>query len=67
MRKKALRLKTIEQNEAKRLNEAGIECPLAILHEPLLALNIESDIEGGVDKILKTLNSFFSTYDSLNM
>jgi phosphomannomutase len=37
------------------------------LHEPLLAINIESDIEGGVEEILKTLNSFFSTYNSLNM
>jgi phosphomannomutase len=37
------------------------------LHEPLLALNIESDIEGGVEGILKTLNSFLSTYDGLNM
>lgn len=37
------------------------------LHEPLLALNIESDIEGGGDEILKTLNSFFSTYNSLNI
>ncbi|MBK1809730.1 phosphomannomutase/phosphoglucomutase [Clostridium sp. YIM B02505] len=36
------------------------------LHEPLLALNIESDIEGGVEDILKTLNSFLSNYNGLN-
>lgn len=37
------------------------------LHEPKLALNIESDIEGGIDEILKSLNFFFSTYNNLKM
>ncbi|MFT8349003.1 phosphomannomutase/phosphoglucomutase [Clostridium saccharoperbutylacetonicum] len=37
------------------------------LHEPLLAVNIESDIEGGVEDMLKTLKSFLTMYDNLNI
>lgn len=37
------------------------------LHEPLLALNIESDIDSGGEKILEILKSFFNNYDSLDI
>ncbi|WP_238915676.1 phosphomannomutase/phosphoglucomutase [Clostridium sp. YIM B02555] len=37
------------------------------LHEPLLAVNIESDIDGGVEEMLKTLKSFLTMYDNLNI
>lgn len=35
------------------------------LHEPLLALNIESDIKGGVKSIFEKFNIFISNYDKL--
>lgn len=35
------------------------------LHEPLLALNIESDIEGGVKSIFSNLKIFMKNYDNL--
>ncbi len=37
------------------------------LHEPLLALNIESDITGGGENILEILKDFFKNYDSLDI
>lgn len=33
------------------------------LHEPLLVLNIESDVEGGCDKIYSLLHKFLSKYE----
>lgn len=30
-------------------------------------LNIESDIDGGVEKILEIIKSFFNNYDSLDI
>lgn len=36
------------------------------LHEPLMPLNIESDEEGGVDKIRGLLKPFLSKYDKLD-
>ena len=36
------------------------------LHDPLLPLNIESDIEGGVKVIAKELLSFFDKFDKLD-
>lgn len=36
------------------------------LHDPLLALNIESDEVGGVDKIAQKLKAFLEKYEALN-
>lgn len=35
------------------------------LHDPVIPLNIESEEEGGVRKIVETLNSFLQRYDQL--
>lgn len=37
------------------------------LHEPLVAINIESNIRGGSEKIIKELNEFFKSYSKLNI
>jgi len=37
------------------------------LHEPVLALNIESDIKGGTEIIIDRLISFFSKYNELDI
>jgi hypothetical protein len=35
------------------------------LHDPVMPLNIESNIKGGVEKILSRLSVFFKTLESL--
>lgn len=37
------------------------------LHEPVLVLNVESYIEGGVENIMSKIDLFFNKYDKLNM
>ena len=37
------------------------------LHEPLLVLQVENDVEGYNEKVFKTLESFFEKYDALNL
>lgn len=37
------------------------------LHEPVLALNVESDIKGGLQTILSKLKPFLSKYDQLDL
>ena len=37
------------------------------LHDPVIPLNVESNIEGGVDKIATKLKDFFTTFDSLDL
>ncbi|MEM7793297.1 MAG: phosphomannomutase/phosphoglucomutase [Cyanobacteria bacterium P01_C01_bin.118] len=37
------------------------------LHDPVLPLNIESNVEGGVAKIVERLMMFFNTIDSLDL
>ena len=37
------------------------------LHDPVIPLNIESDINGGVAKILGRLSDFFSAFESLDL
>ena len=37
------------------------------LHEPVLALNVESDIKGGLQAILSKLKPFLSKYDQLDL
>lgn len=36
------------------------------LHDPVLPLNIESNVSGGVSQIVSRLQEFFSTFDSLD-
>lgn len=47
--------------------EAGWLLLRMSLHEPLLALNIESDNDGGVKEILKTLKLFFTRYNRIKL
>ena len=37
------------------------------LHEPLLVLQVENDIEGSNSQVFKTLEAFFKDYDELNL
>lgn len=37
------------------------------LHDPVLPLNVETNIEGGVKKIVKTLLNFFKQFNKLNL
>ncbi len=37
------------------------------LHDPVILLNIESNIAGGVNKIAKNLKDFFTTFESLDL
>ncbi len=37
------------------------------LHDPVMPLNIESNVQGGVDRIAKRLRSFFETIESLDL
>ncbi|MBO5461384.1 MAG: phosphomannomutase/phosphoglucomutase, partial [Ruminococcus sp.] len=36
------------------------------LHDPIMPMNIESDTEGGVEKILSRISPFFVKYESLD-
>mgnify|MGYP001799626066 CR=1 FL=1 len=37
------------------------------LHDPVLPLNVESNVEGGVDKIVERLLTFFNGIESLDL
>ncbi|MDG5800348.1 phosphoglucomutase [Marinilabiliaceae bacterium ANBcel2] len=37
------------------------------LHEPVIPLNIESEVKGGLKNIVDTLTTFFSNYDKLDL
>ncbi|WP_036480361.1 phosphomannomutase/phosphoglucomutase [Myxosarcina sp. GI1] len=37
------------------------------LHDPVLPLNIESNVSGGVEKIVSRLNEFFPSFNSLDL
>ncbi len=37
------------------------------LHDPVLPLNIESEVNGGVEEMIKELLSFFKSYDKLDL
>ena len=36
------------------------------LHSPMLAINIEADVKGGIDTIVKKLKLFFRNYRSID-
>ncbi|MEG3845250.1 hypothetical protein QT986_34080 [Microcoleus sp. herbarium14] len=37
------------------------------LHDPVMPLNVESNVKGGVDRIVTRLLAFFSTTESLDL
>ncbi|PTN25593.1 phosphomannomutase/phosphoglucomutase, partial [Desulfonatronum sp. SC1] len=37
------------------------------LHDPVIPLNIESDVEGGLEDIIAHLTTFFKNYDRMDL
>ncbi|MCU4174977.1 phosphoglucomutase [Carboxylicivirga sp. N1Y90] len=51
----------------KGANEQGWFLLRLSLHDPVIPLNIESDLEGGVSKIAEKLLEFFNNFEYLNL